>query len=139
MNRDNWQHEGFGFHWPDDLPPRELQHLDWIERTLGPKYLRAVPALIAAGISPFRHDQFNEIARLSKLLKLSADTLGSTMGYLDGKHIFEGMLDADADRLLMPRTAAGLCIFRLLTGVPLPECRVSKAACEIAAQRGFLI
>lgn len=136
MNRDNWQHQGWGFHFPDDVNTAEL---DFIEERLGPKYLRAVPALIAAGISPWRHDQFNEIVRLAKLMGLSPEALGSTMGYVNGRHVFEGMLEPDAHKPIMPRTAAGLAVWRLITGIPLPKLKVSPAGCDIAVRKGFYI
>lgn len=139
MNRENWQHNDWGFHFPDDLSEAELANLAFIETRLGAKYLRAVPALIAAGISPFRHDQLNEITRLSKLLGLSSDTLGSCFGYVEGKHVFENMLDTEPQKPLWPRTVAGLCIWRLLTGIPLPKFRVSKEGCDFAARRGQYI
>lgn len=136
MNRENWQHDGWGFHFPDDVNTAEL---DFMEERLGPKYLRAVPALIAAGISPWRHDQFNEITRLSKLLGLSSEVAGSCFGYIEGKHVFEGMLEPNAHKPIMPRTAAGLAIWRLITGIPLPKLQASKAGADIAARKGFYI
>lgn len=133
MNRENWQHDGWGFHFPDGLPPDHLRHLDWIERMLGPKVLRAVPALIARGISPWRTDQFEEIKQISPRFGVGYERLAACFGYLNERHLFETMLEPELRPLVYPTHAAGLCVFRLMTGVPLPELRVSKSACALRA------